>query len=119
MTFISQDKKVQAMTLDAATGYARELVEMEGGGEAALHRLEQRYGLAPNAINHLRHGRAKTCDVGLFGRLYAAYLDTCQRQARKYLHKIEMEELRGHALDADLADRLRAIAAEIEARKAK
>ena len=119
MKFTDQSKTVHAMTLEAAAGIARELVEMEGGGEAGLYRLEQHYGLPANTINHLRLNRAKTCDIGLFGRMRMAYLDLCERQARKYLHKIETERALGNADDADLADRLRAIAAEIEARKAK
>ena len=119
MTFTSDRKTVHPMTLEAAAGYARDLVEMEGGGEVGLFRVEQRYGFAPNTLNHLRLGRAKICDIGLFGRLRAAYLDTCQRQARKYLHKIEMEQAGGDVSNADLAARLREIAQEIEARKAK
>ena len=54
------------MTLDAAYDYARQLVELEARGpgdtEGALFRLEQRYGIGPNQLMHLRAGRAKSCD---------------------------------------------------------
>ena len=109
------------MTLDAAYDYARQLVELEARGpgdtEGALFRLEQRYGIGPNQLMHLRAGRAKSCDIGLFGRMRMAYLDLCERKARTLLHKIEIERATGDDTNQDLADRLRAMAAEIDGKK--
>jgi len=114
--------EVHSMTLEVAYDYARDLVELEARGsgdtEGALFRIEQHYGISPNQLMHLRSRRAKSCDVGLYARLRMAYLDMCERKARTLLHKIEIEEAISHDADQDLADRLRALAAEIEAKKA-
>lgn len=82
---------VQPMTVEVASDYASRLLEYEQRGsdvESALFRLEQRYGLSPNQIMHLRSRRAKSCDVSLFARLRAAYLDLCERQVSKLKHEI-------------------------------
>jgi hypothetical protein len=110
------------MTLEAASDYARQLVDLEARGrgdtEGALFRLEQRYGLGPNQIMHLASGRAKSCDVSLFAKLRLAYLDLCAANVRKLQLKIAIEEATGDDSNTDLADRLRALASEIEAKKA-
>jgi hypothetical protein len=114
--------EVQPMTLEAASDYARQLVDLEARGrgdtEGALFRLEQRYGLGPNQIMHLASGRAKSCDVSLFAKLRLAYLDLCAANVRKLQLKIAIEEATGDDSNTDLADRLRALASEIEAKKA-
>ena len=114
--------EVQPMTLEAASDYARQLVDLEARGrgdtEGALFRLEQRYGLGPNQIMHLASGRAKSCDVSLFAKLRLAYLDLCAANVRKLQLKIAIEEATGDDSNTDLADRLRALATEIEAKKA-
>ena len=121
MTFTNSKDQVHAMTIEAAYDYASRLVEEEQRGadvEAALHRLEQRYGLSPNQIMHLRSRRAKSCDVGLFARLRAAYLDLCERQVTKLQHQIAVEKATG---DDDLEDLVREaadLAAKIAAKKA-
>lgn len=110
------------MTMDAAYDYARQLVELEqrgpGDTEDALWRLEQTYGIGANQLLHLRSRRAKSCDVSLFARLRLAYLDLCARKARTLLHKIEIEKATGDDTNSDLADRLSAIVAEVDAKKA-
>lgn len=83
--------QVNPMTVEAASNYASRLLEYEQRGsdvESALFRLEQKYGLSPNQIMHLRSRRAKSCDLGLFARLRAAYLDLCERQVSKLQHEI-------------------------------
>lgn len=112
---------VQPMTVEAAFNYASALVEMESRGadtEAALYRLEQRYGFSPHQLMHLRSRRAKSCDVGLFARLRMAYLDLCERQVTKLQHQIAIEKATG---DDDLEDLVREaadLAARIAAKKA-
>lgn len=109
------------MTIEAASNYASFLVEAESKGsdiEDALYRLEARYGISPNQITHLRSRRAKSCDLGLFARLRAAYVDVCERQIAKLHHVLEIERLSGDDTNQDLARRLDEIAAEIAARKA-
>lgn len=83
--------QVHPMTVEAASDFASRLLEFEQRGsdtDSALFRLEQRYGLSPNQIMHLRSRRAKSCDVSLFARLRAAYLDLCERQVSKLQHEI-------------------------------
>lgn len=110
------------MTIEAAYDYARQLVELEARGpgdtEDALVRIEQTYGIGANQIQHLRSRRAKSCDLSLFARLRLAYLDMCERKARKLLLKIEIEKATGDVSNQDLADRLGAIAEEIQQKKA-
>jgi hypothetical protein len=120
--FTKSINEVQPMTIEAASDYARQLVEMEARGpgdtEGAMFRLEQRYGIGTNQLLHLRAGRAKSCDVSLFARLRMAYLDLCASKVRTLQHKIAIEEATGDDTNSDLAYRLHAIAAEIEAKKA-
>lgn len=109
------------MTVEAACDYASRLVELETRGsdtDAALHRLEQRYGLSPNQIIHLRSRRAKSCDVSLFARLRGAYLDLCERQVSKLQHEIAIERATGDDTLEDLETEARALAAKIQAKKA-
>jgi hypothetical protein len=95
--------------------------------DADLHELHSKHlssaavsmsGIGTNQLLHLRAGRAKSCDVSLFARLRMAYLDLCASKVRTLQHKIAIEEATGDDTNSDLADRLRAIAAEIEAKKA-
>lgn len=121
MTFTNSSDPVHPMTVEAASNYASMLVELEARGsdtEAALFRLEQRYGLSPHQIMHLRSRRAKSCDVGPFARLRMAYLDLCERQVTKLQHQIAVEKATG---DDDLEDLVREaarLAEKIAARKA-
>lgn len=120
MAFSFPKDEVKAMTLEAAQDYASLLVEMETRGsdvEDALYRLEQRYGLSPNQILHLRSRRAKSCDIGLFARLRAAYLDICERQVSRFQHEIAVEKARGDDTFEDLAAEAAALAAKIKARR--
>jgi hypothetical protein len=121
--FTKSNNEVQPMTLEAASDYARQLVELEtrgpGDTEGALYRLEQRYGIGTNQLMHLRAGRAKSCDVSLFAKLRLAYLDLCAAKVRTLQHKIEIERATGDDTNADIARQLLAMAAEIETKKAR
>lgn len=114
---------VRTMTIDAASDYARSLVELETRGsdtDAALHRLEQRYGISANQIQHLRSRRAKSCDVSLFARLRAAYLDLCERQVNKLQHQIAIEKATQDDDDLrDLEAAAAVLAEKIAQRKAR
>lgn len=111
------------MTIEAAGNYAANLLEIEvyrtGNVDTALHQIEQRYGISPNQVMHLKKRRAKQCDVSLFARLRLAYLDVCAREARKLQHIIETDKATDHVVDQSLADRLNALAAEIAAQREK
>lgn len=110
------------MSATVATGYVKRMVQRESQGpgdiDNAMHRIEQRYGLPFWSLWHLRKGKAKTCDVALFARVKAAYLDMCQRQADALLHEIEMETLSGDDTLEDLENEARVLAAKIAARRA-
>lgn len=111
----------RTMTVEAASNYAARLLEQEQRGsdvDAALYRLEQRYGLSPNQVLHLRSGRAKTCDIGLFARLRSAYLDLCARQVSKLQHEIAITKATSDDDLEDLEAEARALAAKIAAKKA-
>lgn len=112
---------VQPMTVEAASDYASRLLEFEQRGsdtESALSRLEKRYGFSPNQIIHLRSGRAKSCDVGLFARLRAAYLDLCERQVTKLQHEIAITKATSDDTLEDLVAEADSLAQKIKARKA-
>ena len=118
--FGNEVPKVSAAT---ATKYVREMVELETvtsqTREAALRKLARDYGLTVSQLTHLYKARAKTCDVSLFARVKAAYLDRCAKMAARLLHTIEIEEAgSGNADDEDLVDRLIAIRSEALAKSA-
>lgn len=110
------------MSVEAASDYARRLVEAEARGpgdlDNALDRIEQRYGIGRWTIAHLRSGRAKTCDTSIFARLRGAYLDLCQRQLSKLQHQIAMEKAAGDDTMEDLEAEAASLAEKIAARKA-
>jgi hypothetical protein len=114
--------QVNPMTVEAASNYASRLLEMEQRGsdtDSALFRLEQRYGISPNQLMHLRSRRAKSCDVSLFARLRGAYLDLCERQVTKLQHQIAVEKATDDDDDLrDLEAAAAALAAKIAAKKA-
>jgi cell division protein FtsX len=118
--FGNEVPKVSAAT---ATKYVREMVELETvtstTREAALRKLARDYGLTVSQLTHLYKAKAKTCDVSLFARVKAAYLDRCAKMAARLLHTIEIEEAAGgDADDQDLVDRLIAIRSEALAKSA-
>ena len=116
--------EVPNVSAATATKFVREMVELEtvtsGTRDAALRKLARDYGLTVSQLTHLYKARAKTCDVSLFARVKAAYLDRCAKMAARLLHNIEMEEASsGDAHDQDLVDRLVAILAETQAQRAQ
>lgn len=107
---------------ELAAGYVRRMVEREtrGWGDQAnaQQRIEARYGIPFWALDHLRTGRAKTVEAGLFGRIRAAYLDLCERQVAKLQHEIAFEKAL-HEDDSleDLERQAARLAAQIAAKK--
>lgn len=104
-------------SVEGASELARKLVEIESKGSdtpAALSRIQRRYGLRPNTIEHLRLRRAKSVDIGLFGRLRAAYLDACERMASRLLSEIETVKAGApNDLDEALSLNLRVLADQV------
>lgn len=105
------------MSAATATEYVRRMVARESRGPGdtlnAMSRLEQKYGIGFWQLSHLRGGRAKSVDVGLFARIRAAYLDYCENQIRLLEHEIAVEKAINE--DDSLED-LEREAAELRAR---
>lgn len=101
----------------AAQMYVRQMIEVEtrgwGHDENTLARLGERYGLSKWTLNHLRTGRAKTVEAGVFARIRAAYLDICERQVARLQQQIAIEKAMGWD------DNLEGFAAEAEALAAR
>lgn len=130
MTYPNDEYPVPEMTVEAAAHFAGKVhkfvehdAEMTGlpGDEAiefAYDRFERLYGVGRWTVDHLRKGKAKTCDVSIFAKLRAAYYDLCARQVAKLQHEIAV----GKATADDPMDDLEAEAAnlaqKIAARKA-
>lgn len=117
------DQKAALYWYFMAAGYVRRMVEAEtrgwGDQESALSRLEARYGLPFWTLNHIRTGRAKTVEAGLFARIRGAYLDLCQRQVAKLQHEISVEKaLNENDTLEDLEREARRLAARIEKARA-
>lgn len=94
--FKKSDNEVHGMSTAVASEYVRRMVARESRGpgdtEGAMARLEARYGIGFWQPSHLRGGRAKTVDIGLFARIRAAYLDYCEKQIRLLQHEIAVEK---------------------------
>ena len=115
--------EVPRVSAATATEYVQQMVKLEtvtsGTQEAALRQLARDYHLTVSQLTHLYKARAKTCDVSLFARVKAAYLDRCAKMAARLLHNIELEEASGgDAHDQDLVDRLTAVLAEVATKRA-
>jgi hypothetical protein len=110
--------------VETASGYVRRMVERESRGwgdqRPAMHRIESRYGIAFNCLEHLRSGRAKTVEGGLFARIRAAYIDLCRAQVAKLQHEIAIEKAIHEDDDlASLEAEATALASKIEAARAR
>lgn len=121
----SPDFGNEVPTVSAATAikYVQDMVDLETLSartqERAYERLSRDYGLTVSQLTHLYKAKAKTCDVSLYARVKAAYLDRCAKMAARMLHNIKMEEASGgDAHDQDLVDRLIAIRSEALAKSA-
>ena len=119
-----QYRKHEMSTAEVAQGYVRRMVEKESRGwgdqSNALIRIEQKYGLPRWSMDHLRTGRAKTVEAGLFNRIRGAYLDLCERQVLKLRHEIAVEKaLNEDDTLEDLEREASQLAARILAKKAR
>jgi hypothetical protein len=119
----NEEHEVTAGMADAAGGYVRRMVatEAKGWGDQAnaQKRLGDRYGLPFWALDHLRTGRAKTVEAGLFARIRAAYIDLCERQVVKLQHELAVEKaISGDDTLEDFEREAQALAARIQAKKA-
>lgn len=109
-------------TVETASAYVKRMVEREARGwgdqSTAQRRLGSRYDLPFWALEHLRTGRAKTVEAGLFTKIRAAYLDLCERQVAKLQHEIAVEKAiyEDDSME-DFEAEAAALAARIQAKK--
>lgn len=116
--------EVPEVSAATATHYVQEMVRLETirtkTKVRAIESLARDYGFTESQLIHLDKAKAKICDVSLYARVRAAYLDRCAKMAARLLHNIKIEEASGgDAHDQDLADRLGAILAEALAKRAE
>lgn len=86
--------------------------------------IEARYGIGYWTLDHLRKGKAKTCEVRLYDRIKNAFIDHCFRQASRLLHEAELAKAGNKAgksnVDLEsIEDQIRALARRLEAAKAQ
>lgn len=102
-------------------GFVRRLVDIESGGwgdEAeALRRISRECRLSFWTLNNIRIGRAKTVTADVRDCVRRALIENCRKQAARLLHEAEVAESMGRDNDAvaDVADKIRALAIELEA----
>jgi hypothetical protein len=123
MALPNSGNEVPKVSAATATRYVQEMVKLEtvsaGTKEAALRKLARDYGLTVSQLTHLHKAKAKSCDISLYARVKAAYLDRCAKMASRLLHTLEIEEASGgDADDQDLVDRLTGILEEVAAKRA-
>lgn len=105
-----------------AQGFIEKMLAKETTGRwgdllPALERIESKYGLPFWTLNHLRTGRAKTCEGGMLRRIKAAYYDMCERQILNIKHELEMDGRLGDDDNSDLLAQVSLLAAEVKAKK--
>ncbi len=104
---------VLPMSAAIASDYVRQMIHRESRGpgdcENAMQRLEARYGIGFWQLDHLRKNKAKTCEVGLYARIKAAFADHCGRQAARLLEEAKTAQA------VDSREDVAAIQREIEA----
>lgn len=113
----SPNKGHLVMSAVEASSFVRAMIHREASGpgdsDRAMRKLEAKYGIGFHTLDHLRKGKAKTCDVGLYARIKAAFIDHCGRQAERLLNE---------AKNAQMAERnedVGSIIGEIEALRAR
>src|SRR5690606_18768311 len=91
-----------------------------GDCERAMMMLEQKYGISFWTLDHFRRRKAKTCDVSLFAKIKAAFIDHCGTQAARLLE--EAKTAQAVSFDDDVAaiqDEIETLVARLEAAKSK
>jgi hypothetical protein len=108
------------MSAAQASIYVREMIHREARGpgdyENAMRRIEAKYGVGFWTLDHLRKGKAKTCDVGLYAQIKSAFADHCGAHARRLLKKAEIAQIVEPNDDvAAIETEIRALLARLEA----
>lgn len=121
--FVQKVHQMSSATFETV-GYVRRLVQIESKGwgdeTEALRRIARESKLSFWTLNNLRIGRAKSVSADVRDRIRHALISKCQKHAARLLHEAELAAKAGQYDDAaaDIANRVRALAAELEAAKA-
>lgn len=115
---------LEPMSAAVASEYVRQMIHRESAGpgdcERAMMKIEAKYAIGFWTLDHLRKRKAKTCDVALFARIKAAFVDHCGAQAARLIQ--EAETAQAVKFDDDVAtiqNEIIALAARLAAAKSK
>lgn len=113
---------VSVFAPEQATGYAKKLFEnlTRGWGDEtrALNEAARMAGMTPSAFKRLMKGQNKIVEVGVFGRVRAAYLDHCERLIKHLQHEVEADQMRyGNDPFEDISADISALAEKIKRAK--
>lgn len=114
----------EPMSAAEASLLVRKMIHLEGSGpgetERAMRKIARTYKISFWTLDHFRKNKAKTCDVSLFARIQAAFIDHCRNHAARLLHDAEMAAASGRPANdvlENIQDQIRALAAQLEAAK--
>lgn len=81
------------MSAVEATHFVKAMIHREAAGpgeaERAMEHIEAKYGIGFWTLDYFRRGKAKTCDVTLYARIKAAFIDHCGKQALRLIQEAE------------------------------
>jgi hypothetical protein len=119
-----QERKMSSVELaNEAGGFVRRMVarESRGWGDQleAQRRLETLYGVPFWSMEHLRTGKAKSCETSLYLRIKSAFIDHCGKQAARLLHEAETAKKVTQDVNLDdIENQIRALQARLDDAKA-
>lgn len=119
---LRQNGKSSGMNYAAtASDLTRKMIarEMTGPNDTgpAMDRIERKFGIPFSTQEHLRRGKAKTVEAGMFARIRAAYLAHCERSIVALQHEFQIEKARGDDSNQDLAAEAEKLLAKIKERR--
>lgn len=121
--FQSKVHKVMSSAATETAGLLRQILEVEckgwGDQAEALKRIARECRLSFWTLNNLLIGRRKRVDGDVRDRIRQYFIDDCRARAARLLHDAEMAERSGRGNDdlAMVAEKIRALAAELNAAK--
>lgn len=109
---------------EQATDYVRRMYENEykgwGDSRNALKRLEIKTSVSFWALDHLRRGKARTIESGLYHQIKAAYFRMCESQIQAFEEEITSERVKNGDDSLEfIEDSIAALARKIEAKVAQ
>lgn len=101
------------MSAAEASEFVRKMIHREedgpGAAERAMKKLARDYKISFWTLDHLRKNKAKTCDVSLFAKIKAAFIDHCTKHAERLRREAQLVQ------EASPNDDVAALGREIQA----